>query len=197
MWVSLLGTSLSPPPPLKPCSAPPYHSPDTPTSMLILKNTNRHGRGGWPALDQAFVNSPWIWVHTGFRERGWNDSQLEKQPCLLGWPISQRKSWSLRASAAFVFFSILTQTPFVSVTEIQTHTQTHMQTSSAEYEISRKYKMKWKIFHFPFAKFHISNFLQKCIFCRREAHPHTALHLCMPSESLFLFLHFIYVLIYM
>ena len=41
MWVSL--TPVYPPPPLKPCSAPPHHSPDRLSSVLILKNTARQG----------------------------------------------------------------------------------------------------------------------------------------------------------
>ena len=40
---------------------------------------------------RALSASCWIWALPGFRARGWNDSQLEKQLCLLGWPGTQKK----------------------------------------------------------------------------------------------------------
>lgn len=48
--------------------------------------------------------SLWIWACPGFRARRRNYSQLEKQPCLLGWPRAQGKELKAWGPSGFCFF---------------------------------------------------------------------------------------------
>lgn len=130
-WISLSGMSVSPPP-LKACSAPPHHSPNTPTPGLTLKNTTRPGRSSHgPGLCQPPAGSGLS------QDLGQEDEMIPSWKnncvCWAGW--EHRKSSRLRVCPAFVSFCVLTQIPFVSITETQTHTHSKHGNSSAEYEI--------------------------------------------------------------